>query len=169
MGSKNDIANFEAEKSQTDLTNTVAKISEKEYDFLLGWMYFTGSDGYQIFLAFLPMFSSIILDKNKKVTNWTSTGISPEKIKPFDTNLEMIMPDLDNGRVTLKFSNSVLVQKNVSALHSNFILNLYIVCEVSTWPRCPTNNVRLTNCLFGTDKSKFPDNGRGMPFDGEGF
>ena len=57
------------------------------------------------------------------------------------------MPDLDNGRVTLKFSNSVLVQKNVSALHSNFILNLYIVCEVSTWPRCPTNNVRLTNCL----------------------
>ena len=132
-------------------------------------MYFTGSDGYQIFLAFLPMFSSIILDRNKKVTNWTSTGISPEKIKPFDTNLEMIMPDLDNGRVTLKFSNSVLVQKNVSALHSNFILNLYIVCEVSTWPRCPTNNVRLTNCLFGTDKSKFPDNGRGMPFDGEGF
>ena len=37
-------------------------------------MYFSGDDGYWIV--------------RKKVTNWISTGISSEKIKPFDTNLE---------------------------------------------------------------------------------
>ena len=90
-------------------------------------MYFTGNDGYQNLLVFVPMLSSVILDSNKKFTNWESTRISPEKIKPFDTNLEPTMPDLANARVNLKFNNSVLVQKNLSSLYSNFILNLYIV------------------------------------------
>ena len=31
-----------------DLAKKVAQISEKVYDFLLGRMYFTGNDGYQI-------------------------------------------------------------------------------------------------------------------------
>ena len=43
---------IEAEKKITDLANKVAQISEKEYDFLLGKMYFTGNDGYQYFLVF---------------------------------------------------------------------------------------------------------------------
>ena len=106
-------------------------------------MYFTGNDGYQYFLVSMPMFSSIILDSNKKFTNWKSTGISPEKIKPFDTNLEPTMPNLANARVSLKFSNSVLVQKNASSLYSNFILNLYVVHELNTWPRNSTNNFTL--------------------------
>ena len=33
----------------TDITNKLAQISEKGYDFLLGRMYFTGNDGYQNF------------------------------------------------------------------------------------------------------------------------
>ena len=56
--------------------------------------------------------SSLISDSNKKVANWISTGISSEKIKPFYTNLEPTMSDLPNGRVNVKFNNSVLVQKN---------------------------------------------------------
>ena len=48
-------------------------------------MYFTGNDGYQIFLAFAPILSSLILDNNKKVTYWMSNGISSKEIKPFDT------------------------------------------------------------------------------------
>ena len=38
-------------------------------------MHFTGNGGHQNFLAFTPMLSSLILDSNKKVTNWIPTGI----------------------------------------------------------------------------------------------
>ena len=74
-------------------------------------MYFTGDDGYQNFLVFAPMHSSLIFDSNKKVTNLISTEISSEKNKLFGTNLEPTMSNLANGRVTLKYNNSVLVQK----------------------------------------------------------
>ena len=58
------------------------------------------------------------------------------------------MSNLANGRVILKFNKSVLVQKSLSSLYSNFILNSYIVYELNTWPRNPTNNFTLKNCLF---------------------
>ena len=74
-------------------------------------MYFTGDDGYQNFLVFAPMHSSLIFDSNKKVTNLISTEISSEKNKLFGTNIEPTMSNLANGRVTLKYNNSVLVQK----------------------------------------------------------
>ena len=106
-------------------------------------MYFTGEDGYQNFLVFASMLSSLILDSNKKVTKWISTGILFEKIKPFDTNLKLIMSNLANGREILKFNNSVLVQKSSSSLYKNFILNLYIVYELNNWPRNPTNTFPL--------------------------
>ena len=62
------------------------------------------------------------------------------------------MFNLDNGRVNLKISNSASVQKGFPSLHTNFILNLYIVYELNTWPRNRTNNFTLKNCLFGTVK-----------------
>ena len=76
---------------------------------MLGRIYFTANDGYQNFLVFPLMLISSVLDSNKKVTNWILTEISSEKIKPFDTNIEPIMSNLANGRVNLKFNNSVLV------------------------------------------------------------
>ena len=75
-------------------------------------MYFTGNDGYQNFLVFAPMLISLILDSNRKVINWISTGISSEKTKQCHTGLEPTMPNLANGRVKLRINNSVLVQKN---------------------------------------------------------
>ena len=59
-------------------------------------MYFTGNDGYHNFLIFTPMLSSLLLDRNKYVTNWISVRISFKKNKPFDTNLE---PTNSNGKV----------------------------------------------------------------------
>ena len=73
-------------------------------------MYFSGGNGHQIFLVFSPILSSLMLDSNKKVSNWISTGTSSKKIKPFDTNLEPTMSILANGRKVLKFNNSVLLQ-----------------------------------------------------------
>ena len=94
---------------------------------LLGRMFFIGDDDcYQYFLVFAPTLSSLILDCNKIVTYWISSRISSEKIKPFDTNPQLTMFNLANGRVTLKFNSSVLVQKSSSSMYSNFILNLFI-------------------------------------------
>ena len=83
------------------------------------------------------------------------------------------MSNLANGRVNVKFNNSVLVQINFSSLYSNFILSLYIVYQLNNCPRNPTNNFHLKNCLFGTlklvrnaIKSKFTYNGRGIAFEG---
>ena len=88
----------------------------------------------------------------------------------------MLMSNLANGRVILKFNNSVLVQKRSSLLYSNFILNSYIVYNLNNWPRDSSNNFPLKNCLSGTVKllrnaikSKFTYNGQGITFDGEGF
>ena len=81
------------------LSKKVEQISGKGYDLLLGRLYFTGDDGYQNFLVFAPILSLLVLDSNEKVTNWMSTGISSEKIKSFDTNLEPSMTNLANGRV----------------------------------------------------------------------
>ena len=120
----NKVNHVEAEKETTDLTKKVAQISEKGYEFLLHRMYFTENDGYQNFVVFTPMLSSLILDNNKKLTNWISTGMSSEKIKLFDTNLEPTMSNLDNDRGTLKFNNSVLVQKKNSLLYSNFTISI---------------------------------------------
>ena len=114
-------------------------------------MYFTGNDGYQNFLVFAPMLSSLVLDSNKKVPNWILTGISSEKIKPFDTNLEPTMSNLANGRVNLKFNNFVLVQKRFFfSVYSNFILNLYIVYELNPGHSYPANNFTLKSCFFDT-------------------
>ena len=92
---------------------------------MLGRRYFTGDNGYQNFLVFSLILILLIFDSNKKVTYWASTGVSSEKLKPCDTNLEpTMMSNLANGRVNLKYNNSVLVQKSSSSLYSNFVLNV---------------------------------------------
>ena len=85
------------------------------------------------------------------------------------------MSCLANGRVKLKFNNSVSVQKKFSLLYSHFILSLYIVYELNTMSRNPTNNFTRKHCLFGTvkltrnaDKSKFTYNRQGIAFGGKG-
>ena len=55
------------------------------------------------------MFNSLTLNSNRKVTSWISTGESSENIKLFGPNLALIMYNLANGRVSLKFINSVLM------------------------------------------------------------
>ena len=141
---------------------------------MLGRIYFTGDDGYQIFLVFASMVSFLKLDSNRIVTNWMSTGISSITIKPFDTGYESTMSNLAKNRVHLKFNNSVLEQKSFPSSYSNFILNLYIVYELNTWPRNPAINFTLKIYLFGTVKlvkgtmkSKFTYHGRGIAFDVE--
>ena len=64
-------------------------------------MYFTGGNSYQKFLVFVSRLNLLIVNSNKKVTNWILTGILLEKIKPFDTNLELIMSNLVNSNLKI--------------------------------------------------------------------
>ena len=90
------------------------QISEKGYDFLLSILKLTMV--IRIFLVFAPMLSSLMLDRNKKITYWISTGILSENIKPFDTKLGLNMYNLANGTVIIKFNNSVIVENSSSSL-----------------------------------------------------
>ena len=143
----NKTKHVEAEKKITDLSNKIAQISVRGNNLLWDRMYFTGNADYQDFLVFTSMLSFLTLDYNKKVTNWIYTGISSEKTKPFDTNLQPTMCKLANGWVNSKFNNFVLVQKRFSSLYSNFILNLYKVYELNNWPRNHTISFTLKACL----------------------
>ena len=118
------------------------------------------------------MLNSLTLDSNKNVTNWILTGISPEKIKHLDPVLAPIMSILANGRVSIKFTDSVLMQKNSSSLYTNFVVNLYMVHELNNWPNNPSNNFTLKKKLFNTVKltrnaikSKFIYSAQGMAFE----
>ena len=100
----------------------------------------------------------------------------PPTIKPFDTNLEPTLSNLANDRVTLKFNDSVLVQKSSPLLYSNLSLNSSIVYELDGWSPNPTNNFPLKNCLVGTFKlvrnaikTKFIYNVEEKAFDREGM
>ena len=113
----NKIKHVKPKKKLNDLAENVKIISTKGHNFLLARMYILGNNGYQNFLVFVPVLNSLTLDNSKKVTDWISIGVSLEKIKLFDTNLAPTMLNLANGRVSLKFNNSVLVQKNSSSLY----------------------------------------------------
>ena len=58
----------------------------------------TGDNGYQSFSVFAPIFSSVTLDNNKKLTSWISTVVLSGKFKPFNSNFELpclILPPVE--------------------------------------------------------------------------
>ena len=103
-------------------------------------MHSAGDDGYQNFLAFVPMLSSLTLDNNKKVINSMLTRVSPEKSKLSDTTLEPTISNLAIGKVNLKLKNFILVQNKSFSLYSNSILILYLVYELNKWHCNHSNN-----------------------------
>ena len=58
-------------------------------------MHFINEDAFQNLFTFVPMFSLLILDSNRKI-DWISTRISSEK-----TNHLMLILNLANNRVNL--------------------------------------------------------------------
>ena len=71
-------------------------------------MYFTRNYGYQNVLVFIRMLSSLILNSNKKVPNWISIGISSEKIKPFETNVQPNMSNKAKNLTTLFYCKETI-------------------------------------------------------------
>ena len=73
---------------------------------------------------------------------------------------------LSGHRMRIKFDKNPLAveQKNYLAK----IINIYIVYDLDTWPKDPTNNFKFKNCLFGatdivknSDKEKYVYSGYG--------
>ena len=59
-------------------------------------MYFTGDDGYQNFLDFAPMLSSLVIEK---LLNVYRSEYNLKKIKRFDTSPEAAMSNSATGRI----------------------------------------------------------------------
>ena len=116
------------ENEINDLPEKLKVLSTKGYNFLSSKTHFTGDDDYQNFSVFVRMSNSLILDNSKKVTNWISTRVSPEKIKPLILTLHWLRLIYS---ISLKFNKSVLLQKKFFLLYSNFILILEIVHKLN--------------------------------------
>ena len=79
---------------------------------MVAGLYFTGDDDYQNFLVFLPMLNSLTLDNtNEEVTNWISTGISPDKNEPFCSTLVPLRSNLGNGKIILNLTTPIKCKK----------------------------------------------------------
>ena len=80
-------------------------------------MYFIDSKDDQFLKIFSPMFNSLTLDNNnQKSLNAYQLEYLQRKLNC----LAMIMSNLGNGRVSMKLSNPISVQKTPSSLYSNF-------------------------------------------------
>ena len=78
-----------------------------------------------------------------------------------------------NQREYIKFDKDPLVVEQNNYL-AKFV-NVYIVCDLDTWPRNPTSNFKFKNCLFGAVnivkncyKEKYVYSGYGITFDSAG-
>ena len=75
-----------------------------------------------------------------------SNGIYSFKLKPlYITFLHNLK--LSGYRIGIKFDKNTLAVEQNNYLTK--IVNVYIVYELYTWPRNPTNNFKFKNCLFG--------------------
>ena len=80
---------------------------------------------------------------------------------------------LSEYRVGFKFDKYPLAVEQNKYLTK--IVNVYIVYDLDSWPRNPTNNFKFKNCLFGatnvvknSDKEKYVYSGYGITFDSGG-
>ena len=70
----------EAVRKLTDITEKSKQMSEKNIWFFVRQDVFFRFRWLLNFFSFTPIFSSLIMDINKKITNWISTEISSAKI-----------------------------------------------------------------------------------------
>ena len=81
---------------------------------------------------------------------------------------------LSGHRMRIKFDTDPLAVEQNNYLAK--IINIYIVYDLDTWPKDPTNNFKFKNCLVGatdivknSDKEKCVYSGYGITFDSADF
>ena len=79
------------------------------------------------------------------VFSWKLNGVLISKLKPLHTTfLNSIKLEY---RIEIKFDKDPLAVEQDNYLIK--IVNVYIVCDLDSWPRNPSNNFKFINCIFG--------------------
>ena len=106
------------------------------------------------------------------VLSWKSDGQHNSKLKPLYTAF-LHGIKLSGYKMRIKFHKDPLAVEQINYLTKT--ANVYIVYDLASWPRNPTNNFKFRNCLSGatsilknSDKEKYVYSGYGITFDSPG-
>ena len=148
-------------------------LTTKNYNFLIGRIYFVSDDVSQNIFVYQPALDMLELKKDKGtdyVLSLRSKGVYTSKIKPL-YNAFLQSRKLSGYRMRINFDRDPLaVEQNNYATK---IVNACIGYDLDARPRNPTNNVKFEDCLFGTpnivkssDNEKCVYSGYRIRFDG---
>ena len=143
------------------------------HNFFLGRNYFTSNDISQNTFVYQPTLDTLELTKvTDSVITCKSKGVFSSKLKPLFTVFFNSIT-LSEYKIGIKFDKDPLAldQNN----HLIKIVNVFIVYDLDAWPKNPTDNFKIKNCLFGatnivknSDKEKYVYSWYGITFDSIG-
>ena len=117
------------------------------------------------------------LKKNKGVDyvlSWKLNGVNNSKLKKPLYTAFLHSVKMFEYRMGIKFDKDPLAVQQNNYLTK--IVKVYSVYNLDVYPKDPTNNFKLKNCLFGatnivknSDKEKYVYRGYGITFDSAGF
>ena len=149
-------------------SNKANSLITKDYNFLSGRIYFASNDGSKNTFVYQPTLNKLELKKTRVLIMFL---VANQREYTFLNVSHYIL--LSCIRMGIKFDKDLLAVKQSNYLTK--IVNVYIVCDLDTWPRNPTNNFNFKNCLFGatyifknSDKEKYVCSGYGTTFDSAG-
>ena len=137
------------ETKYLEVQKKLNSLTTKYHNFFLNRMYFTTNDESQNMFVYQPTLDTLELKKDKGtdyVLSWKSKGVYNSKLKPLYTAfLHSIRSSV--YRMGIKFDKDLLAVEENSYLTKT--VNVYIIYDLDTWPKNPTNNFKFRNCLYG--------------------
>ena len=133
-----------------------------------------GIDGFQNMFVYQPKLDTLELKKKIKALIMFLVGNQKEvftsTLRPSYTAF-LHSTKFFGYKLEIKFDKDPLDVEQNNYLTK--IVNAYTVYEINSWPRNPTNNFKLRNCLLDAtniarngDKGKWVNSGSGITFDG---
>ena len=106
------------------------------------------------------------------VFSWKPKGAFNSKLKPLCAGF-LNSIKLSEYTVSIKFDKDILTAEQNNYLTN--VVNIYIVYDLDAWPKNPTDNLKVNNCLFeatniikNSDKEKYVYGGYRITFDSAG-
>ena len=134
-------------------------------------MYFASNDRSQNTFFSQPTLDTLELKQDKGtdyVLSRQSNGLNNSKFKPLYTAFLHDIK-LSGYKIGIKIDKNPLAVEQINYLTK--IANVYIVYDLTTWPKIPLKHVTLKTCFFGAtnivnEKDKWVFSGYGIVFDG---
>ena len=118
----------------------------KEYNFILGRIYFKSNDGSQNTFIYQPTLDTLELKKDKDTDHvliWKSKRVFNALLKPLYTAF-LHSIKLSGYRMGLKFDKDLLPVEQNNYLTE--VVNAYIVYDLDPWPKFSFRNFTTKNC-----------------------